>query len=153
MAAVPRRLVGRVPGDLRDPRHPLRRSATARALSSRDADGSSSELRAQGLLVESEGAQVVELPDEKTPILLITKDGTTLYATRDVAAAEYRERTYHPTRSLYVVDRGQALHFRQLFKLLAKMGYDVGERAASTCRTGSSASAARSRHAPAATSC
>ena len=81
------------------------------------------ELRRTGLLVESEGAQVVELEGEKTPILLLTKDGTTLYATRDVAAAIYREQTYHPTRSLYVVDRGQALHFRQLFKLLGKMGF------------------------------
>jgi len=82
------------------------------------------QLRTTGLLVESEGAQVVELEGEKTPILLLTKDGTTLYATRDVAAAIYREETYHPTRSLYVVDRGQSLHFRQLFKLLGKMGYD-----------------------------
>ncbi|HUJ63470.1 MAG TPA: arginine--tRNA ligase [Kofleriaceae bacterium] len=86
------------------------------------------ELRAKGLLVESEGAQVVELPGEKTPILLLTKDGTTLYATRDVAAAEYRWRTYHPTRSLYVVDRGQGLHFRQLYKLLARMGHDWASR-------------------------
>jgi len=81
------------------------------------------QLRANGMLVESEGAQVVELDGEKSPILLLTKDGTTLYATRDVAAAEYREQTYHPTLSLYVVDRGQALHFKQLFKLLAKMGH------------------------------
>jgi arginyl-tRNA synthetase len=80
-------------------------------------------LRERGMLVESEGAQVVELEGEKTPILLLTKDGTTLYATRDVAAAIYREERYHPTRSLYVVDRGQALHFRQLFKLLVKMGF------------------------------
>jgi arginyl-tRNA synthetase len=90
----------------------------------RDAERITEQLRAKGLLVESEGAQVVELPGEKTPILLLTKDGTTLYATRDVAAAEFRWREYHPTRSLYVVDRGQALHFRQLFKLLTKMGYD-----------------------------
>jgi arginyl-tRNA synthetase len=90
----------------------------------RDADRIVGELRARGMLVASDGAQVVELPGEKTPILLITKDGTTLYATRDVAAAEYRERTYHPTRSLYVVDRGQTLHFRQLFKLLELMGYE-----------------------------
>ncbi len=80
------------------------------------------------LLVESEGAQVVELEGEKTPILLMTKDGTTLYATRDVAAAEYRWATFHFTRSLYVVDRGQALHFRQLFKLLAKMGHEWAAR-------------------------
>jgi arginyl-tRNA synthetase len=80
-------------------------------------------LAAQGLSTESQGALVVELPDEKTPILLRTRDGTTLYATRDVAAAEYRWASYQFTRSLYVVDRGQALHFRQLFKLLGKMGH------------------------------
>ncbi|HEY4058025.1 MAG TPA: arginine--tRNA ligase [Kofleriaceae bacterium] len=80
------------------------------------------------LLTESEGAQVVELEGEKTPILLKTKDGTTLYATRDVAAAQYRWNTYHFTRSLYVVDRGQALHFRQLFKLLLKSGHDWATR-------------------------
>src|SRR5438132_2558199 len=82
-----------------------------------------SELRGKGLVAASEGAQVVELDGEKTPILLETRDGTTLYATRDVAAAEYRWNAYHFTRSLYVVDRGQALHFRQLFKLLARMGH------------------------------
>jgi arginyl-tRNA synthetase len=80
-------------------------------------------LAAKGLSTQSEGALVVELPDEKTPILLRTRDGTTLYATRDVAAAEYRWEHYHFARSLYVVDRGQALHFRQLFKLLDKMGH------------------------------
>jgi arginyl-tRNA synthetase len=80
------------------------------------------------LLIESEGAQVVELEGEKTPILMMTKDGTTLYATRDVAAAEYRWATFQFTRSLYVVDRGQALHFRQLFKLLAKMGHEWAAR-------------------------
>jgi arginyl-tRNA synthetase len=85
-------------------------------------------LRARGLISESDGAQVVELPDEKTPILLRTRDGTTLYATRDVAAAEYRWAQYEFTRSLYVVDRGQALHFRQLYKLLAKMGHGWSAR-------------------------
>jgi arginyl-tRNA synthetase len=85
-------------------------------------------LRDRGLVVESQGAQVVELEGEKTPILLMKGDGTTLYATRDVAAAEYRWDKYQFTRSLYVVDRGQALHFRQLFKLLAKMGHDWASR-------------------------
>jgi arginyl-tRNA synthetase len=80
------------------------------------------------LLEESEGALVVPLEGEKTPILLKTKDGTTLYATRDVAAAEYRWSTYHFDRSLYVVDRGQALHFRQLFKLLQKAGHEWATR-------------------------
>lgn len=85
-------------------------------------------LAAKGLTTQSEGALVVELPDEKTPILLRTRDGTTLYATRDVAAAEYRWANYHFTRSLYVVDRGQSLHFRQLFKLLGKMGHEWAAR-------------------------
>ncbi len=89
-----------------------------------DMPGVFERLRAKHMLVESEGALVVELPDEKTPILLRTRDGTTLYATRDVAAAEYRWNTYHFTRSLYVVDRGQAMHFRQLFKLLSRMGHE-----------------------------
>ena len=82
------------------------------------------ELVDKGLVVESEGAQVVELEGEKTPILLRKNDGSTLYATRDVAAAQYRWDTYHFTRSLYVVGREQALHFRQLFKLLAKAGHE-----------------------------
>jgi len=85
-------------------------------------------LREKGPIVVSEGAQVVELEGEKTPILLVKQDGATLYATRDVAAALYRWNTYHFTRSLYVVDRGQALHFRQLFKLLKKVGYDWADR-------------------------
>ncbi len=85
-------------------------------------------LAAQHLTTVSDGALVVELEGEKNPILLRTRDGTTLYATRDVAAAEYRWAHYQFTRSLYVVDRGQALHFRQLFKLLGKMGHDWASR-------------------------
>lgn len=86
------------------------------------------ELNALGLITESQGAQVVELADEKIPILLRKADGTTLYATRDVAAAQYRWAQYHFARSLYVVDRGQSLHFRQVFKLLGKMGHDWASR-------------------------
>jgi arginyl-tRNA synthetase len=86
------------------------------------------ELAAKGLSQDSQGALVVELAGEDTPILLRTRDGTTLYATRDVAAAEYHWNTYHFTRKLYVVDRGQSLHFRQLFKLLGKMGHEWAAR-------------------------
>jgi arginyl-tRNA synthetase len=86
------------------------------------------ELREKNLVVESEGAQVVEHEGEKTPLILLTKDGTTLYATRDLVAAKFRWDTYHFDRSLYVVDRGQALHFRLLFKTLDKMGYDWAKR-------------------------
>jgi arginyl-tRNA synthetase len=81
-------------------------------------------LEDKGLLEQSDGATVVQLPDEKTPILIKTRDGTTLYATRDLASALYRKRTWNFDRSLYVVDRGQAQHFRQLFKCLALMGFD-----------------------------
>lgn len=86
------------------------------------------EMAQKGLSSESEGALVIELPGEKTPLLLKTKDGTTLYATRDLAAAEYRHRTYQFARSLYVVDRGQALHFRQLFAALGLAGHEWAKR-------------------------
>ncbi len=85
-------------------------------------------LQAKGLTSISEGALVVEIPGEKTPLLLKTKDGTTLYATRDLAAAQYRWNTYHFDRSLYVVDRGQGLHFKQLFKVLEMAGFDWATR-------------------------
>jgi arginyl-tRNA synthetase len=85
-------------------------------------------LAERGLTSVSEGALVVQIPGEKTPMLLRTQDGTTLYATRDLAAARYRWDTYHFDRSLYVVDRGQGLHFRQLFKVLAMAGHDWASR-------------------------
>jgi arginyl-tRNA synthetase len=81
------------------------------------------ELTDKGLVTISEGAQVVQIPGEKTPLLLRKQDGSTLYATRDVAAAEYHWDTYHFTRKLYVVGREQALHFRQLYKALAMAGH------------------------------
>ncbi len=93
-----------------------------------DMQGVIAMLEEKGLTSISDGALVVELPGEKTPVLLRTKDGTTLYATRDVAAARYRWETYQFDRSLYVVDRGQSLHFRQLFKLLAISGHDWASR-------------------------
>lgn len=82
------------------------------------------ELREKHLLVESEGAQVVDLSEENMPPCLILKrDGATLYATRDLAAALYRKDTYHFHKCLYVVAYQQDLHFRQWFKVLEKMGY------------------------------
>jgi arginyl-tRNA synthetase len=86
------------------------------------------ELEAKGLTSISEGAEVVQLEGEKVPMLLRTKDGTTLYATRDLASAQWRWDTYHFARSLYVVDRGQAMHFRQVFKTLALMGREWAGR-------------------------
>jgi arginyl-tRNA synthetase len=94
----------------------------------REAEQASEDLRARGLLTESEGAQVVFHEGEKAPFILLTKDGTTLYSTRDLVAAQYRWNTYHFDRSLYVVDRGQAVHFRLLFKTLDKMGFEWAKR-------------------------
>ncbi len=83
------------------------------------------ELRDKNLLKESDGAWVVDLEEEKMPPCLILKsDGATLYATRDLAAALYRKKTYHFSKCLYVVAYQQDLHFRQLFAVLEKMGYD-----------------------------
>jgi arginyl-tRNA synthetase len=62
------------------------------------------------------------------PCLLRKNDGATLYATRDLAAAMYRWETYHPDRSLYVVDRGQSMHFKQLFTVLHKAGFPWWDR-------------------------
>ncbi|WP_339215771.1 arginine--tRNA ligase [Ornithinibacillus sp. FSL M8-0202] len=81
------------------------------------------QLSAKGLLVESQGAYVVEL-EGFPPSLIKKRDGTTLYATRDLAAAIYRQETYQFTKSLYVVGYEQTLHFKQLFAVLEKMGYD-----------------------------
>ena len=78
------------------------------------------------LLQESDGAQVV--PIENMPPCLIKKtDGTTLYATRDLAAAIYRQETYHFAKSLYIVGNEQSLHFKQVFAVLEKMGYSWQE--------------------------
>lgn len=90
-------------------------------------------LEGKGLLEESEGALVIPPPegDDRTPpMLLRKKDGATLYGTRDIAAAIYRHESYGFVRSLYVVDRGQALHFRQLFDALARAGKDWAENMA-----------------------
>lgn len=81
------------------------------------------ELSQKGLLKESDGAQVVEL-DGMPPCLLRKADGATLYATRDIAAAFYRKKTYDFYKCLYVVAYQQNLHFKQFFKVIELMGYD-----------------------------
>jgi len=82
------------------------------------------ELRKKNLLTQSEGAWVVDLSeDDMPPCLILKKDGTTIYATRDLAAAIYRHNTYHFDKCLYVVAYQQDLHFRQVFRVLEKMGY------------------------------
>lgn len=83
------------------------------------------ELKEKNILVESEGASVVDLEEYGMPPCLILKsDGSTLYATRDLAAAKYRKDTYDFYKCLYVVAYQQNLHFKQIFKVLELMGKD-----------------------------
>lgn len=81
------------------------------------------ELKEKGLLIESQGAQVVDLEAYGMPPCIILKsDGSSLYATRDMAAAIYRKKTYDFYKCLYVVAYQQNLHFKQIFKVLELMG-------------------------------
>ena len=83
------------------------------------------ELKEKNLLVESDGAQVVDLSAyDMPPFIILRSDGASLYATRDLAAVLYRKDTYNFEKCLYVVAYQQDLHFRQLFKVLELMGYD-----------------------------
>jgi arginyl-tRNA synthetase len=82
-------------------------------------------IKDKGLLEESDGALVVRLDEQNIPPCIIQKsDGTSIYATRDLAAAIYREENFQPKKVLYVVDQRQALHFQQVFSVLKKMGYE-----------------------------
>ena len=83
------------------------------------------ELSDKGLLQESKGAQVVDLEEYKLGTALIKKsDGSSLYITRDIAAAVYRKENYDFYKNIYVVATQQNLHFQQLFKIIELMGYD-----------------------------
>jgi len=83
------------------------------------------ELKEKGLIKISDGASIVELEEYGMPPCLILKsDGSTLYATRDIAAAVYRKNTYDFHKCLYVVAYQQNLHFKQFFKVLELMGKD-----------------------------
>lgn len=80
-------------------------------------------LKEKNLLVESNGAQVVMLEEYNMPPCIILKgDGASIYATRDLAAALYRKKTYDFYKSIYVVGTPQALHFKQVFKVLELAG-------------------------------
>ena len=83
------------------------------------------ELRQKGLLKISDGASIVDLElYDMPPCLILKSDGSTLYATRDIAAAVYRKNTYNFDKCLYVVAYQQNLHFKQFFKVLDLMGKD-----------------------------
>ena len=82
-------------------------------------------LRKKGLLKLDDGASVVDLePYGMPPCLILKRDGSTLYPTRDIAAAVYRMQTYDFDKCIYVTSAGQSLHFAQWFKVVELMGYD-----------------------------
>ena len=82
------------------------------------------ELKEKGLLVESQGAQIVDLEKYGMSPAMITKsDGSSLYVTRDIAAAVYRKETYDFYKCIYVVASQQNLHFKQWKQVLELMGY------------------------------
>lgn len=83
------------------------------------------ELKEKNLLVESNGAQVVMLDEYNMPPCIVLKgDGASIYATRDLAAAMYRKKKYDFYKSIYVVGTPQALHFKQVFKVLELAGHE-----------------------------
>ena len=87
------------------------------------------DLKAKGLLVESNGAQCVFLEEFKTadgeplPVIVQKADGGYLYATTDLAAVRYRSNVLHADRALYFVDQRQALHFQQVFEVARRAGF------------------------------
>ncbi len=81
-------------------------------------------LRDMGLLKIDDGASIVDLSAYgMPPCLILKRDGSTLYPTRDIAAAVYRKETYHFDRMIYVTSAQQTLHFQQWFKVVEMMGY------------------------------
>ena len=86
-------------------------------------------LRDMGLMKIDDGASVVDLePYGMPPCLILKRDGSTLYPTRDIAAAVYRKETYDFEKCIYVTSNQQILHFEQWFKVLELMGYDWADK-------------------------
>lgn len=83
------------------------------------------EIRSKGLLELDNGASVVRLDEENMPPCLILKsDGSTLYPSRDIAAAIWRKNEYDFEKCVYVTSAGQSLHFAQWFSVVKRMGYE-----------------------------
>ena len=82
-------------------------------------------LRDMGLMKIDDGASIVDLEEYgMPPCLILKRDGSTLYPTRDIAAAVYRKQTSDFDKAIYVTSAGQSLHFAQWFKVVELMGYD-----------------------------
>ena len=80
-------------------------------------------LKSKDMLKLDEGAYIVPLDEyDMPPCLVLKSDGSTIYATRDIAAAYYRKNTYNFDKCIYVTSAGQSLHFAQFFKVIELMG-------------------------------
>ncbi|MDO5715673.1 MAG: arginine--tRNA ligase [Tissierellia bacterium] len=83
------------------------------------------EMHKNNVLEESEGAQIINLEKyDLPPAIVVKSDGSTIYLTRDIAAAKYRHDIYKPLKNIYVVGSQQSLHFKQLKYAIQEMGYD-----------------------------
>lgn len=86
-------------------------------------------LKELGLLKIDDGATIIDLEEYgMTPYLVLKSDGSTLYSTRDIAAAVYRKKTYNFDKCVYITSAGQNLHFAQLFKVIELMNYDWADK-------------------------
>lgn len=81
-------------------------------------------LEETGKLVESEGARIIDLGENIAPCIIGKTNGSTTYATRDLAAILYRARTYNFDKALYVTSYEQVLHFKQVFEVAKLLGLD-----------------------------
>ncbi len=87
------------------------------------ADAVVEDLEKAGLLTDSEGAKIVDLSEyDMAPCLILKNDGSTIYATRDLAAVKYRKETFDFYKALYVTGQEQKLHFKQVFKVVELLG-------------------------------
>lgn len=86
-------------------------------------------MKEKGILQQSQGAEIVDLSQwDMSPALIRKKDGSTLYITRDIAAAVYRKEHYDFDKCIYVVAAQQNLHFQQWFKVIELMGFDWADK-------------------------
>jgi arginyl-tRNA synthetase len=85
-------------------------------------------LKKSGILEDSRGALGVDLGEPLGFARLLTEDGRTLYLTRDVITADYREKTYHPEKIIYVVGAPQTLHFKQLKEIMRRLNHPAADK-------------------------
>ncbi len=86
-------------------------------------------IRQSGIMKIDDGASIVDLSEyNMPPCLILKRDGSTLYPTRDISAAVYRKETFDFDKCVYVTSAGQSLHFAQWFKVVELMGYDWADK-------------------------